>query len=436
MEKVERVGAGSPAYRDCLLRLRQWEPVIDAWAHVAEPPAEAGPEPAANAPLPLDGVPFAVKDVIDVAGQPTRFGSRVFEAAAPATDDAPVVAALRRAGAIPVGKTRTTEFAFTDPTITRNPYDPRHSPGGSSSGSGAAVGARVVPFALGTQTAGSLCRPAAYCGAVSYKPGLGRLPLAGVAPLSRSFDAVGVIAQSMPWLSRVFDVLEAAFGDDAMTGDTGERPLDKPLRVGVVRVPGQTPAADMSRAMDTTVDRFRGAGHAVDAVSPAIGFADLIAWHRSVMLHEAAGALLPAVDHAMHLVGPRLADGLREGRQIPSGLLADARERIAASRDVFWRQMARYDVLLAYAVSAAAPAGLATTGDQSYLTPWTALGGPLVSLFAGLDEAGMPLGVLLAAAPGRDAALMRMAARLDPLMPSAPAPVLPAAGSSEPIRRG
>ncbi len=288
----------------------------------------------------------------------------------------------------------------------------------------------MVPFALGTQTAGSLCRPAAYCGAVSYKPSLGRLPLAGVAPLARSFDAVGVIAQSMPWLSRVVDVLAAAFGDDAMVGDAEDRPLERRLRIGVVRVPGQTPAAAMSRAMDTTVERFRGAGHAVDAVSPAVGFADLIAWHRTVMLHEAAGALLPAVGHAMHLVGPRLADGLSEGRLIAPDRLAAAHERIAGSRDVFWRPMALYDVLLAYVVSAAAPAGLATTGDQSYLTPWTALGGPLVSLFAGLDGSGLPLGVLLAAAPGRDAALMRMAARLDPLLPPAPAPVLPAGGPS------
>ncbi len=130
MEKVEPAGTGFPAHRDCLLRLRQWEPVIDAWAHVADAPAGDGGDRATDARLPLDGVPFAVKDVIDVAGQPTRFGSRVFESAAPAAADAPVVAALRRAGAIPVGKTRTTEFAFTDPTITRNPYDPRHSPGG------------------------------------------------------------------------------------------------------------------------------------------------------------------------------------------------------------------------------------------------------------------------------------------------------------------
>ena len=196
MKTVERKETGATAHRDCLARLRRWEPVIDAWAHVAEASVAAGSGA-------LLDVPFAVKDVIDVAGQPTRFGSLIFEAAAPAAADAPVVAALRRAGALPVGKTRTTEFAFIDPTVTRNPYDPRHSPGGSSSGSGAAVGARVVPFALGTQTAGSLCRPAAYCGAVSYKPGLGRFPLDGVAPLSRSFDAVGVIAQSMPWLTRV-----------------------------------------------------------------------------------------------------------------------------------------------------------------------------------------------------------------------------------------
>ncbi len=174
---------------------RAWEPRIEAWAYLAEPDELAAAWPATEGHGRLQGVPFAVKDIIDVAGLPTRNGSARFADALPAARDAAVVAALRRDGAIAIGKTRTTEFAFIDPTVTRNPYDPRHTPGGSSSGSGAVVGAGIVPFALGTQTAGSLIRPACYSGVTAFKPSLGLLPTEGVAPLARSFDQVGIIAQ-------------------------------------------------------------------------------------------------------------------------------------------------------------------------------------------------------------------------------------------------
>lgn len=421
LEPAERRKALSDGYRECLSRLSRWEPFIDAWVQVAEGPAERV-HPTTDRPL--AGVPFGIKDVIDVAGLPTRFGSHAFESATPAAEDAPVVAALRSAGAIPIGKTRTTEFAFVDPTATRNPYDPRRSPGGSSSGSGAAVGARVVPFALGTQTAGSLCRPAAYCGAVSYKPGLDRFPLAGIAPLSRSFDAVGVIAQSVDWLSVVHGVLAAAFGIPAAV--PGHSAPAGRLRIGLVGTPGQDPDTDMRRAMALTVRRLGRDGHLVEPVAAPVDFEALIAWHRTVMLQEAAVSLLPLVDGRLHLVGPKLAAGLREGAGIAEAERAEGLARIADARATFWDAVAEYDLLLAYAVPGAAPVGLSTTGDQAYLTPWTALGGPLVSLSAGLNPDGLPLGILLAAGPGRDAELIAEAVRLGALLPGTPPPRMPA----------
>jgi Asp-tRNA(Asn)/Glu-tRNA(Gln) amidotransferase A subunit family amidase len=178
--------------------VRQWEPYIHAFSALDETPSE-GIEPG-----PLSGMAVGVKDIIDVAGLPTRNGSDACRDAPPAAHDANVVAALRNVGADIIGKTTTTEFAFTDPTACRNPYDVNRSPGGSSSGSGAAVAAGVVDIALGTQTAGSLCRPAAYCGAVGFKPSYGVLPTDGVTPLAPSFDTVGIIAGSV-------GVVQAAF---------------------------------------------------------------------------------------------------------------------------------------------------------------------------------------------------------------------------------
>ncbi|MDF1792690.1 MAG: amidase [Thalassobaculaceae bacterium] len=415
-----------PSVQNVVEAIRLWEPHIDAWSHVSD--ARLSDPPAAEHPGLLAGACFAVKDVIDVAGMPTRFGSRLFATAPPAPVEAPIVAALRAAGGVPVGKTRTTEFAFVDPTTTRNPYDLGRSPGGSSSGSGAAVGARVVPFALGTQTAGSLCRPASYCGALSYKPGIDRFPTTGMAPLSPSFDAVGVIAGSMDWLQRVFEVLDTAFADlDAVALPSERRSIPESLRIGLVVPSEQTPEPEMVAAMARTVDLFRRQGHVVHAVAPPVDFAALIAWHRTVMLREAVDAVGSIVAGGEERIGPKLAAGLRTGRAIPDGARVEAASRIAEARAAFWHAATDFDLLLAYPVPGAAPVGLATTGDQNYLTPWTALGGPLVSLFAGMTGDGMPLGLLLGAAPGRDRDLMEMAGRLNGAMPRPPVPGLPGA---------
>jgi len=393
---------GRRAAAHALAAARRWEPRIDAWAWLADAPPAAGPGP-------LAGAPFAVKDVIDVAGMPTGYGWRTAEGGPPVAQDAAVVAALRAAGAVPIGKTRSTAFAFVDPTTTRNPYDPRRTPGGSSSGSGAVVGAGVVPFALGTQTAGSLCRPAAFCGAFAWKPSLGVLPLDGVAPLSRSFDAVGVIAGSMAWLSKVHAVLAAAYGLPDAAAPA------RPLRVSRLIAPEQRPEPAMQAALDAASRAVERLGGQVEEIRTPVSFADLIERHRTIMLAEAARDVLPIVGGRRASLPPRLAAGLAEGEGIDAAAVAAAHAAIAAARQAFWAKAARYDLLLAAPAPGAAPIGLATTGDQSYLTPWTALGGPLVSLPAG--RGGAPVGVLLAAPPGADGALVGAAAAISPSLP-------------------
>lgn len=394
----------------------RWEPALDAWAH-REAPADL--RLAGDASGPLAGVPFGVKDVIDVRGQPTRFGSNAFADAEPAVADAPVVRALRASGAVPVGKTRSTEFAFIDPTTTRNPFDRERSPGGSSSGSGAVVGAQVVPFALGTQTAGSLCRPATYCGALSYKPGLGVLPQTGMAPLSQSFDAIGVIAASPRWLRRVFGVLAADFAIPHVPT------VDQSLRIGLLNVPEQSPGPAMRRVMADVSRLLAARGHQVSPVTSPVSFPALIDRHRTVMLHEMAANLWPVVQGREHLLQPLFTRGLADGAVIGHSARDDAMTWIERARVAFWSAMSRFDVLLSCPVPDAAPKGLTTTGDQSYLTPWTALGGPLVSLPAGRDPDGMPLGILLSAAPGRDGFLVDAALHVATALPATAAPSCP-----------
>ncbi|MEC9347963.1 MAG: amidase [Pseudomonadota bacterium] len=399
----------------CLDAVRAWEPAIDAWTFL--PGRDAFPSGDMDGPL--AGVPFGVKDVIDVHGMPTGLGWDALPAPLHPDADAAVVAALRGAGAVPLGKTRSTAFAFTDPTDTRNPWDPARTPGGSSSGSGAAVGAGTVPFALGTQTAGSLCRPAAFCGGWAWKPGLGVLPADGMCPLSESFDAIGVIARDWCWLDRVYRVLADAFGLAHPVG------VVRPMRIGRVTVPGQTPVGAMVGALDTVARAATAAGHVVATVIPDVAFTDLVEWHRRIMLAEAVHNIARFTGGATDCLPPRLKAGLEEGATLDPAQVAEARQKVAAARAAFWRAMRGFDMLLACPVPGAAPVGLQTTGDQSYLTPWTVLGGPLVTLPAGLDDDGMPLGALLAAAPGNDGPLMGMAAALARVLPALPRPRLP-----------
>ncbi len=384
-----------------------WEGGIDSFVYRPDPETlMAAPTGA------LAGIPFAVKDVIDVAGMPTRFGSDAFGDAGPASVDAPVVGAVRKAGAIPVGKTRSTECAFIDPTTTRNPYDTARSPGGSSSGSGAAVGAGIVPFAFGTQTAGSLCRPATYCGCASYKPGIGVLPTEGMSPLSPSFDAIGVIARDTGWLGRVFDVLTSRFpvpGSDTVPNS---------LRVGFVKAPEQSPDKSMRDLAAATIGLLQDAGHEVSEVASPVSFADIIARHRIVMLHEAARELAPRLAGRIDGLKPLFRAGIEQGQTISRGESDTALGWIEGERERFWDRLDGFDLLMAYPVPGPAPVGLKTTGDQSYLTPWTAMAGPLVSLIAGYDRDGMPLGMLFASKPGSDRFLMAAARGISELLPS------------------
>jgi Asp-tRNA(Asn)/Glu-tRNA(Gln) amidotransferase A subunit family amidase len=370
----------------------------------------------------LSGLAVGVKDIIDVAGLPTRNGSETYRDADPAAEDAIVVAALRAAGAEIAGKTATTEFAFTDPTNCRNPFDIRRSPGGSSSGSGAAVAAGLVDVALGTQTAGSLCRPAAYCGAVGFKPSYGVLSTAGVTPLAPSFDTVGIISRSVDLASWAFRAMASV----AASADLVE--VAHLVAASALWPTDVTPTNEVGCA-------FRNATQGMEQLVCRLGDLALMAdidgivqHHRTIMTHEAASAHghLLSGDRA-DLLQPKFRAGLQAGAAVSpaeaetsAGVLRDAKRR-------FWADLADVDVVLTLPVPEGAPLIDGTTGFQDWLTPWTVFGGPLVCLPWGLDSLGRPLSVMLAGHPGQDATLLNMAAALERLAPALPRPKLPVA---------
>lgn len=385
--------------------IRTWDRHIHAFVALSDAPGGTGP---------LSGLTVGVKDIIDVAGLPTRNGSAACENAAPADQDATVVKRLRDAGARVVGKTTTTEFAFTDPTPCRNPYDLARSPGGSSSGSGAAVGAGVLDLALGTQTAGSLIRPAAYCGAVGYKPSAGLFPLDGVTPLARSFDTVGVIARDVSLARRAFDVLVPDGGSES----TGRPRAICGLWNGDVPV-----APDWQRALDDAGAAMGDLAHVIPSRLP-VDVDRIVAAHRSIMCAEAFAAHQALLRERGELLRPKFRAGLEAGRDAQGGGI-EARRVLDDARHAFWGAMKDTDLILTLPVPDGAPRIDCTTGFQDWLTPWTVMGGPLICVPWGLDSLSRPRSVMLVAHPGQDQFLLEMAARLEKYAPDLPPPQLP-----------
>ncbi len=397
--------------------------LIDAWdvhvhAFVTICDAPSGRQ-VSDARAPLADLTVGVKDIIDVAGLPTRNGSSACRNAASAAKDAQVVAALRSAGAKIIGKTTTTEFAFTDPTNCRNPYDLHRTPGGSSSGSGAAVAAGLVDIALGTQTAGSLIRPAAYCGAVGFKPTYGLLSTAGVTPLAPSFDTVGLITGSVD---------DAMISFVAMTDvDLDQAPSTSlPTVISGLFDTGTQPAFDAADALQDASDRIRPEGGAADLTVLNVDAAEIVRNHRTVMNFEAADAhrdLLTA--ERIEMLQPKFRAGLEAGAMISATEAEDAAAVLTDAQRGFWDGLGGTDIILTLPAPDGAPLLDGTTGFQDWLTPWTVFGGPLLTLPWGLDALGRPRSVMLAGRPDQDVNLLRFARMLEGIAPHLPKPTLP-----------
>lgn len=365
----------------------------------------------------LRGVTVGIKDIIDVKGLPTRNGSDACRDAEPAAADANVVASLRCAGAQIIGKTTTTEFAFTDPTNCRNPYDLTRTPGGSSSGSGAAVAAGIVDMALGTQTAGSLCRPAAYCGVVGLKPTHGTLSTNGVTSLAKSFDTVGIIANSVDTARRSF----IAMADSSLQERKNDPKLVRAL------LPTQTVATDESlKTFQAASNALGRQGFIVKDLVIKSNVSDIVAAHRTVMNSEAAQTHRRLLHpDCVSRLRPKFRSGLEAGANVSATELEQARGLLSMARADFWLQLKGIDVVLTLAVPDGAPLMNGTTGFQDWLTPWTVFGGPLVCVPWGLDSLGRPKSIMLAAHPGDDLQALAVAQHLEQLAPIMPRPTAP-----------
>ena len=350
----------------------------------------------------LHGLPLGVKDLFDTADMPTAYGSPIYAGHRPAADAA-AVALCREAGALVLGKTVTTEFAYFHPGPTRNPHNLAHTPGGSSSGSAAAVADFMLPLALGTQTAGSIVRPAAYCGVVGYKPSLGRVPRAGVKSLSETLDTVGGFGRSV----RDVALLGAVLTGDARLVDAANAPAP---RIGLCRGSDASQAdADTQRALVDASEALapQAALFAETALPDALP--DLVGLQKAVMAFEMARAL----SHERTKHGDRLSERLRalldEGLAIPGAQHALHLAQTAAAQRQVDAMFDRFDVLLAPSASGEAPHGLEATGDPLFCRGWTLLGLPCIHLPFSTGKHGLPVGLQLVGRFGDDHRLLAAA---------------------------
>ena len=360
-------------------RIEETESELRAWVALAFGPVAQGSLGR------LHGVPLGVKDIIDVAGFATRCGSSLRADREPASADASVVRAWRSAGAIPLGKTVTTEFAFFAPGPTRNPAAPGHTPGGSSSGSAAAVASGQVPLAIGSQTAGSVTRPASYCGVAALVMSRGSFPVDGVVGLSPSLDSHGVYAAGVSDLALAWSALTGA--DDV---GVGEVPAPRVLVWSAAELGVVEPV--MAAAVKTARARLEAAGATVDdVVSEEVVTAATVA-HPVVMAYEAARERAEELAAADRLSEP-LSRLLRTGAATSREAYEAARNTVAHAADHVSRLLDDYDVILGPAAPGSAPLGLDATGDPTLSRPWQAVGAPVVTIPGLRSSDGLPLGL-------------------------------------------
>ena len=405
----------------CLARIREVDGQIQAWTFL-DPDHALGQARALDQLRlegkwigPLHGVPIGIKDIFDTADMPTENGSVIYAGRTPSRDAA-AVARLRAAGAVIMGKTVTTEFAYFSPGKTRNPHNSEHTPGGSSSGSAAAVAANMVPLALGSQTNGSTIRPAAYCGVIGFKPTYGLISRHRVFALSGTLDHVGLFARS---IDDVALFAEQLVGYDENDPDTRLR-----ARLPFVEVAAQEPPLPpmfgfvktpyWERVDEDTKDGFaeliEQLGEQIEEVELLPSAIDAWELHRTIMEAEMAANLEREWDKGYDCLSEQLRAQLERGHNVRAIDYQRARSRIAPINESFVELFEqRYDAILTPAATGAAPKGLSSTGDPVFCTLWTLCGMPAISLPLLQSASGLPIGVQLVGPRNGDARLLRTA---------------------------
>jgi Asp-tRNA(Asn)/Glu-tRNA(Gln) amidotransferase A subunit family amidase len=395
MKSEQLVGA-------CLERIAQREDEVHAWAWInpEKALAEARQRDREAPRSALHGVPVGIKDVIDTADMPTEYYSPIYRGHQPKWDAA-CVALLRRAGCVILGKTATTEFANNHPAPTRNPHNLAHTPGGSSSGSAAAVADRMVPLALGTQTGGSVIRPGAYCGVAACKPSFGSINRAGLKFVSESLDTIGVFARTADELGPLLQVL---------TGRSPAQPPSAKPRIGLCRTPRWRDADGATQAnLEGAAQALAKAGAQVRDFDLPEGSEALFDRHSAVMGYESARALAWEYTQFPEQISADLRPRLEAGWRVTRQDYDEVRGIARSCRRQLADQLRELDFLLTPSAASAAPASLASTGSPVFNRAWTLFGVPCVTLPFGAAANGLPLGVQLVGAFDQDMVLLEWA---------------------------
>jgi Asp-tRNA(Asn)/Glu-tRNA(Gln) amidotransferase A subunit family amidase len=408
-EIARRIGAGEitaeAVVNDCLERIEAREGTVHAWANLDPELTRRQARELDRGPPrgPLHGVPIGVKDVIDTIDLPTEMGSPIYRGYRPASDAA-CVALARAAGAIVLGKTVTAEFAGMTPGPTANPHNPAHTPGGSSSGSGAAVADFMVPAAFGTQTGGSILRPASYCGVIGYKPSYGAINRAGLKLAAESLDTIGLITRSIEDIELLTAVLLGKEFD-------APRPPSSAPRIGLCRTPlWETAQPETVQAVEDAAKKLSASGARLREVVLPGEFAGLKAAAReTINCYERSKGLAFEWNSCRDLISERLRRCIQQGLEMPhQEYLAAMRlgETCRAALDAVFDEV---DVLLGPCVAGEAPVGLAHTGDPGFQAIWTILHVPTMSLPTHRGPKGLPVGIQIVAPRYQDERLFACA---------------------------
>jgi Asp-tRNA(Asn)/Glu-tRNA(Gln) amidotransferase A subunit family amidase len=405
LDLVRRLEAGELKPRDavglCAQAIDAREAEVGAFAALDLEAARRAAEAPLLSSTPLRGLPVAFKDIFDTADLPTQYGSPIYKGYRPRAD-ASAVAMTRRAGGIVIGKTVTTEMASLVPSSTRNPRNPAHTPGGSSSGSAAAVAAGMLPLAFGTQTAGSVIRPAAFCGVTGYKPSYRLIPLVGVKDVAWHLDTAGLFGAG---------VADVAFAAGAILGRDlrVDRTAPAAPRIAVARTHLWPQASEaMRKAVETAARIAQGAGAKLTDVTLPPIFEDAYAAQHTIQDYETRCALAWEYEHHREQIDRRLRAALDAAVSITAETYDAARRTASRARDVFADMMADHDVVLTPSAPGAAPHGFETTGNAMFNRIWTLLGTPCINV-PGLSDGGLPLGLQIVGRFGRDRAALEAA---------------------------
>ena len=408
---------------------------IEAWAHydpsqaldaarrsgmharTGGPRARAAPRRGGLGPLPLGGIPIAIKDIIDTADMPTEIGSPIYRGRVPERD-AFVVERLKQLGAFVMGKTVTTEFAWSCPGKTRNPHNKNHTPGGSSSGSAAAVAAGFVPAALGTQTMGSVIRPAAFCGVVGYKPSYGLISRRGIHPFSNTLDHVGVFTRGVQDAGFLAQLLMGYDANDSSGVSTGGfvpgafsiPKLNKPPHLALVRSPAW-PLADEAQkhCLYENAETLRRAGAKVDEVALPPLFDDALAAAQTIMRSEAALIFAPLRENHPDKVSANIDDVVKTGQAFSAHDYLKALSVRMTLRAALREVLLEYDAIITPPATGEAPEGLGATGNPAFCVIWSLLGVPAITIPVMTGPNGLPLGLQIVEKYLGDQRLLRVA---------------------------